>query len=77
MKNPFKDILEDEKLPELIKNRVMKDINLINLTIDLADLFLVKNPGIFKTIITEEQDTELKENKSTENIKDLNNGKDE
>ncbi|WPR77186.1 hypothetical protein [Algoriphagus sp. NG3] len=77
MKNPFKDILEDEKLPELIKNRVMKDINLINLTIDLADLFLVQNPGIFKTIITEEQDTEIKENKSTENIKDLNNGKDE
>ncbi|MCE7056100.1 hypothetical protein LZF95_15565 [Algoriphagus sp. AGSA1] len=72
MKNPFKDILEHEKLPELIKGRVMKDINLINLTIDLADLFLIKNPSVFKTIFTEGQDTQREGKKSPENKKNIN-----
>jgi len=63
LKNPFKEILEDEQLPEIIKNRVMKDINLINLSIDLADLFLVKNPEIMKTVFDEElgDDTDQKQ----------------
>ncbi|WP_035464684.1 hypothetical protein [Algoriphagus vanfongensis] len=56
MRNPFKELLENEKLPDLIKTKVMKDINLINLSIDLADLFLVKNPDIIKTILDDELD---------------------
>lgn len=55
MKNPFKQILADEKLPDLVKEKVIKDINLINLSIDLADLFLVKNPDLFKTLFDEDQ----------------------
>ncbi|MDR7130859.1 hypothetical protein J2X69_003218 [Algoriphagus sp. 4150] len=77
MKNPFKEILEHDQLPEIIKNRVMKDVNLINLTIDLADLFLVKNPGIFKTVFDNESDSKQEESKSAEHKKDLNNTKDE
>lgn len=61
MKNPFKEILEHEKLPEIIKDKVIKDINLIKLSIDLADLFLVKNPDIVKTLFDET------ENKPTNN----------
>ncbi|WP_192348510.1 hypothetical protein [Algoriphagus sp. Y33] len=72
MKNPFKEILEHDQLPEIIKNRVMKDVNLINLTIDLADLFLVKNPGLFKTVFSNEE-----ESKNPDNTKDLNNKEDE
>lgn len=76
MRNPFKELLENEKLPDLIKTKVMKDINLINLSIDLADLFLVKNPDIIKTILDDELDLksnvdnspQLKNNsKSTDN----------
>jgi len=44
MENPFKQLLYNETLPELIKDKVMEDINLIKLGLDLADLFVVKNP---------------------------------
>lgn len=44
MENPFKQLVYRETLPELIKEKVMADINLIKLGLDLADLFLVKNP---------------------------------
>jgi len=66
LKNPFKEILEDEQLPEIIKNRVMKDINLINLSIDLADLFLVKNPEIMKTVFDEELGDDAEQNQDSE-----------
>lgn len=44
MENPFKQLLYNEALPELIKGKVMDDINLIKLGLDLADLFVIKNP---------------------------------
>lgn len=44
MENPFKKILHNEQVPEIIKNRVMNDISLIKLSLDLADLMVVKYP---------------------------------
>lgn len=44
MENPFKKILHNEQVPEILKNRVMNDISLIKLSIDLADLMVVKYP---------------------------------
>lgn len=48
MENPFKQLLYNEALPEMIKGKVMDDINLIKLGIDLADLFVIKNPKTIK-----------------------------
>ncbi len=70
MKNPFKEILEHEKLPEIIKDRVIKDINLINLSIDLADLFLVKNPDIVKTLFDEQEENKESNNKAPDQTLD-------
>lgn len=56
MKNPFKEILEDEKLPEIIRTRVMNDVDLIRLSLDLSKLFLVKSPNILKTLFDKEND---------------------
>ncbi|MEZ4971553.1 MAG: hypothetical protein R2814_18145 [Flavobacteriaceae bacterium] len=44
MENPFEQILSNDALPEIIKSKVMDDINLIKLGLDLANLFVVKNP---------------------------------
>jgi hypothetical protein len=48
VENPFKQLLYNEALPELIKGKVMEDVNLIKLGLDLADLFVVKNPQTIK-----------------------------
>ncbi|UNY98742.1 hypothetical protein MQE36_16895 [Zhouia spongiae] len=45
MENPFKKVIHNEKLPEVIKEKVMNDVALIKLTLDMADLFAVKYPG--------------------------------
>ncbi|AGA80752.1 hypothetical protein [Echinicola vietnamensis] len=50
MNNPFKEIISDEKLPEYIRQKVIDDINLIKLSIDMADLFMVKSPGVLGTL---------------------------
>lgn len=56
MKNPFKELLNDKKLPEKIKDRVMADIELIRLSIDIADLFAVKFPDVFFNTLNGEKD---------------------
>ncbi|OXA95911.1 hypothetical protein B0A75_17730 [Flavobacterium oncorhynchi] len=50
MNNPFKEILNDEKLPDEIKKRVMADIARLKSSDDITDLFLVKYPDIFSDI---------------------------
>lgn len=44
MDNPFKKILHNEELPEILKGKVLDDVAVIKLTIDMADLFVVKYP---------------------------------
>lgn len=45
MSNPFRKILHHYEVPEVLKQKVLNDINMIKLTIDIADLFLVKYPN--------------------------------
>ena len=45
MENPFKTMLANEKLPETIKQKVMDDVALIKLSLEVADLVSVKYPS--------------------------------
>ena len=45
MENPFKKILHQEELPKKLKGKIMNDISFIKLTIDMADLLVVKYPA--------------------------------
>ena len=45
MDNPFKKILHNEELPDVLKKKVLNDIAMVKLTIDIADLFVVKYPS--------------------------------
>lgn len=51
MSNPFKKILHHYEVPEVLKEKVLNDINMIKLTIDVADLFLVKYPNTIGSIL--------------------------
>lgn len=45
MNNPFKKILHNEELPQVLKEKVLDDVAMIKLTIDMADLFAIKYPN--------------------------------
>ena len=45
MENPFKTIIANEKFPETIKQKVMDDVALIKLSLEVADLVSVKYPN--------------------------------
>ncbi|TCP23683.1 hypothetical protein EV195_108154 [Tenacibaculum skagerrakense] len=45
MDNPFKKILHNEELPKVLKKKVLDDVAMIKLSIDMADLFVVKYPS--------------------------------
>ena len=55
MSNPFKKILHHYEVPEVLKEKVLNDINMIKLTIDVADLFLVKYPNIIGDVLAGEK----------------------
>ncbi|RNL83394.1 hypothetical protein ED312_15060 [Sinomicrobium pectinilyticum] len=44
MENPFKKIIHDEELPQSLRKKVMDDVALIKLSLDMADLITVKYP---------------------------------
>lgn len=62
MENPFKKILHNEEVPKALREKVINDISLIKLSIDIADLFVVKYPST----VGEFLDTEKKPIKNTE-----------
>jgi hypothetical protein len=66
MENPFKKILHNEEVPKVLREKVINDISLIKLSIDIADLFVVKYPST----VGEFLDTEKKPIK---NIQKKNN----
>lgn len=74
MDNPFKKILHNEELPEVLKKKVLNDVAMIKLSIDMADLFVVKYPNAIGDLLTgggaDEVEAKKKENK-------LNNTEDE
>lgn len=53
MENPFKRILRDEKLPEYLKDRVIDDLNVIKLTIDISELYTVTVPQTLGSLVME------------------------
>lgn len=46
MENPFKKILHNEEVPKELREKVLNDISLIKLSLDLADLIAVKYPSV-------------------------------
>ena len=56
MENPFKKILHQEELPKKLKGKIMNDISFIKLTIDMADLLVVKYPATVENIMRIKED---------------------
>lgn len=52
MENPFKKILHNEELPEVLKERVLNDVAMVKLTIDMADLFVIKFPNTIGDLLS-------------------------
>ena len=51
MENPFKKILEHQEVPKVLKKKVLNDVGMIKLTLDVADLFVVKYPNAIGDIL--------------------------
>ncbi|SNR79144.1 hypothetical protein [Lutibacter flavus] len=62
MENPFKKILHNEEVPKVLRERVINDISLIKLSIDVADLFVIKYPNTIGEFLDTESKT-IKNNK--------------
>ncbi len=56
MENPFKKILHQEELPKKLKGKIMSDISFIKLTIDIADLLVVKYPETIENFLKTRED---------------------
>ncbi|NIJ46320.1 hypothetical protein FHR24_002804 [Wenyingzhuangia heitensis] len=50
MSNPFKEIQENQQPSPELRKKVLGNIDALKLSLDLADLFLVKQPQILSTI---------------------------
>ena len=51
-KNPFKSIESTKEVPGQIKEAVLADVASMQLINDLGDLFFVKYPMLFKSLLT-------------------------
>lgn len=51
MENPFKKIIEHQEVPKVLKQKVLNDVGMIKLTLDVADLFVVKYPNAIGDIL--------------------------
>lgn len=71
MDNPFKKILQDEKLPDYLKDRVIDNLNFIKLSLDMSELYVVKIPQTFQSLIGNKDKN--KENEIIEKIKNSKN----
>lgn len=58
MENPFKKILYNEEVPELLKEKVMNDISFIKLSLDIADLFVIKYPNTIGSFLSTDKNIE-------------------
>ena len=67
MDNPFKKILHNEELPEVLKKKVLNDVAMIKLSIDMADLFVVKYPNAIGDLISGGGAEESEEEKKKRN----------
>lgn len=68
IENPFKKMIEEKELPESLKEKVINDINLIKLSLELSELFFVSIPEImFNFLDTEKEEDENIETKKPKN----------
>ena len=67
MDNPFKKILHNKELPEVLKDRVLNDVAMIKLSIDMADLFVVKYPSTIVDLISTSDSLEKKQSEEENN----------
>ncbi len=58
MENPFKKIIQEKELPEVIKDKVINDINLIKLSLELSELFFVSIPDIAMKFLETEKNSD-------------------
>ncbi|MDM1396671.1 hypothetical protein [Myroides odoratimimus] len=72
MDNPFKKILQDEKLPDYLKDRVIDNLNFIKLSLDVSELYTVKVPQALGSLLGEK---DVK--KENEIINKIKNSKDD
>ena len=63
MDNPFKKILYNEELPLVLRDKVLNDVAMIKLTIDIADLFVVKYPSTIADLLNGGGDSSCNVNK--------------
>lgn len=71
MDNPFKKILQDEKLPDYLKDRVIDNLNFIKLSLDMSELYVVKIPQTIQSLLGDKD--KKKENEIIEKIKNSTN----
>lgn len=50
MSNPFKEIQEHNTPSEDIRRKVLGDVDKVKLTLDIAELFLLKSPQIITSL---------------------------
>lgn len=65
MENPFKQIIEHQQVPDILRKKVMDDIRLIKLSLDMADLVAIKYPSSILDIFgstTKEMNNKKKNN---------------
>ena len=60
MSNPFKKIIHHHSVPKVLKEKVLSDIGMIKLTLDIADLFLVKYPKTIGDFLSNNDDSNVK-----------------
>ena len=63
MDNPFKKILHNEELPQVLKQKVLNDVSVIKLGIEVADLFVIKYPNTIGDLLMGGGATESKQGK--------------
>jgi len=68
MENPFKKILHNEEVPKALREKVINDISLIKLSIDIADLFAVKYPSTIGEFLIKEKETVKSKKRNQDNL---------
>jgi hypothetical protein len=63
MGNPFKKIIENQQVPEILREKVLNDIRLIKLTLDVADLISIKYPSSVIDLLNSTTNKKKKKNR--------------
>lgn len=62
--NPFKKLIQEKELPETMKDKVIDNINLVKLSLELSELLLVNIPDVMFNFL------ETEKNKNTTDSKE-------